>query len=121
MGNWLGANEADLGSGVSHGGGEKEAGKLESFGDLAEVITDAAIEHLLENLRVSPVLCPSHRDLGCPESPVLPLRTQPTSHHPSGNACFLDLAVSFCLVMPLQCGFHNGFSPITAHSTSFSQ
>lgn len=83
-----------MGSGVSHGASEKEAGKLESFGDLSEVNTNAAIECLLEKLRVSPVLCLSHRDLSCPVNPVLPLRIQHNiSYHASGNTCLLDFAV----------------------------
>lgn len=78
MRNWLGPNQAGLGSGVSHGGCEKEAGELESFGDLSEVNTNVATEHLLENPCVSPVLCLSHKDLGCPVNPALPLRIQHT-------------------------------------------
>lgn len=106
---------------MSHGGSEKEAGNLEALGDLPEVNTNVAIEHLLENLCVSLVLCLSHRDLGCPVNPALPLRIQHnTSYHAPGNTCLLDLAVSFYRAIPLQCGFRNGFSLRTVHSIILS-
>lgn len=93
---------------------EGEAGNLDSFGDLTEVTTNSVLEHLLENLCVSRVLHLSHRDLGCPVNPALPLQVQHnTLYHTSSDTCLFDLAVIFYQVIPLPCGFCSGLSPRT--------
>lgn len=73
-----------MGNGVSHAGGDEEgeAGNLDSFGDLTEVYSNVVLECLLENQRLSQVLCLSHRDLGCPVNPAFPLQVGVTQSLP---------------------------------------